>query len=90
MTTQIFITTTQRGYTDSTSLDGPFNSVSEGKQKVTDGLDRGYDGDETRFTFFESTPSGTKELGYILFLDECEHDGDDLKVEHFYSHRTEG
>ena len=89
MTTQIFITSTQRGYTDS-ELSGPFDSVEEGKNKVTDGRTRGHDGDETRFTFFEVTQSGTKELGYVLFHDECEYDGADLKVEHFYSRRTEG
>jgi len=90
MTFQIFITSTQRGYTDTMSLHGPFDSVEEGKKEVTDGRTRGFDGDETRFTFFEVTPSGTNELGYVLFRDECEHDGDDLKVEHFYSRRTEG
>ena len=82
MSRQIFITVTQRGYTDG-ELHGPFNSVNEGKEKVTDGRTRGYDGDETRFTFFSVTPSGTKELGYVLFRDECEYDGEDLKVEHF-------
>ena len=82
MTTQIFITSTQRGYTDS-SLSGPFKTIEEGKKKVTDGMTRGYDGDETCFTFFEVTTTGIKELGYVLFRDECEHDGDDLKVERF-------
>ena len=86
MTTQIFVTSTQRGYTDS-NLRGPFNSVEEGKKIVTHGVTRGFDGDETRFTFFEVTPSGTKELGYVLFRDECEHDGDDLRVEHFYNRK---
>ena len=83
MSRQIFITVTQRGYTDP-ELHGPFTSVDEGKREVTDGIDRGYDGDETRFTFFEVTPSGTKELGYVLFRDEVEGFLDeDLKVEHF-------
>ena len=86
----IFVTVTQRGYTDSTSLFGPFQSVEEGKRKVTDGLSRGIDGDETRYTFFESTSNFygvMREVGYILFRDECEHDGDDLKVEHFYNRK---
>lgn len=79
----IFVTTSQRGYTDS-ELHGPFNSIDEGKKKVTDGRTRGYDGDETRFTFFSVTPSGTKELGYVLFRDEVEGFLDeDLKVERF-------
>ena len=84
----IFVTTSQRGYTDS-ELHGPFESIDEGKKNVTDGRTRGHDGDETRFTFFEVTPSGTKALGYVLFRDECEHDGDDLKVEYFYK-KTKG
>ena len=82
MTKQIFIAATQRGYTDP-ELHGPFNSISEGKEEVSDGRTRGYDGDETRFTFFEVSPSGMKEVGYVLFRDECEYDDDELKVEHF-------
>ena len=78
----IFVTKTQRGYTD-TDLHGPFTSIDEGKMKVTDGVDRGDDGDETRYTFFEVTTSGTKEVGYVLFRDECEYDEDDLKEEYF-------
>ena len=78
----IFVTTSQRGYSDS-ELFGPFQSVEEGKRKVTDGRTRGYDGDETRFTFFNVTPSGTTEIGYVLFRDECEYDEGDLKEEYF-------
>ena len=78
----IFVTTSQRGYSDS-ELHGPFNSIDEGKRKVTDGLHRGLDGDETRYTFFEVTSSGTKELGYVLFRDEYEYDKDNLKEEYF-------
>ena len=79
----IFVTVTQRGYTDS-ELHGPFNSIEEGKKKVTDGRTRGYDGDETCFTFHRVTQNGIKELGYVLFRDEVEGFlDDDLKVEHF-------
>ena len=83
MSGQIFITVTQRGYTDSTDLLGPFTSIDEGKRLVTDSETRGLDGDETRYTFFETTKSGTKEVGYVLFKDECEYDEEDLKEEHF-------
>ena len=84
MSGQIFITVTQRGYTDSTDLLGPFTSIDEGKRLVTDSETRGLDGDETRYTFFETTKSGTKEVGYVLLKDECDHDeGEDLKEEHF-------
>ena len=88
----IFITVTQRGYTDP-ELRGPFNSVEEGKKKVTDGVTRGLDGDETRYTFFEVPDSSlmrdgngtTRELGYVLIDDECEGDEDNLRSEHFYN-----
>ena len=85
MSGQIFITVTQRGYTDSTDLLGPFKSIDEGKRLVTDSETRGLDGDETRYTFFETTKSGTKEVGYVLFKDECEYDEEDLKEEYFPS-----
>ena len=82
MSGQIFITVTQRGYTDSTDLLGPFSSIEEGKRLETDSETRGLDGDETRYTFFETTKSGTKEVGYVLFNDECEILGD-IKEEYF-------
>ena len=65
MTGQIFITVTHRGYTDSTNLLGPFNSIDEGKRLVTDVIELGLDGDETRYTFFEMLEGtkGTKEVG---------------------------
>ena len=78
----IFVTVTQRGYTDSELL-GPFTSVDEGKRKVTDGLDRGLDGDETRYTFYEVTDGMTKEIGYVHFDDECEGDEGNLRSESF-------
>tara|TARA_Y100000310_G_scaffold261113_1_gene270327 strand:+ start:294 stop:557 length:264 start_codon:yes stop_codon:yes gene_type:complete len=83
MTKQIFITVTQRGYTDSTDLLGPFTSIEEGKRLETDSETHGLDGDETRYTFWEVTESGTKEVGYVLFKDECEYDDENLKEEYF-------
>lgn len=80
----IFITVSQRGYSDS-ELHGPFTSVEEGRQKVTGGVDRGHDGDETKYTFFEITPNGMKEIGYVQFDDECEGDEDNLRSEVFYN-----
>ena len=87
----IFVTVTQRGYSDS-ELFGPFYSIDEAKKKVTDGLDRGLDGDETRYTFFEVPNSSlmrdgngtTTEVGYVHFEDECECDDDtNLRSEYF-------
>ena len=80
----IFITVNQRGYSD-TTLHGPFTSIEEGKRKVTDGVVRGDDGDETKYTFFEYTPEGMKEIGYVLLEDECEGDEDNLRHEEFYN-----
>ena len=77
-----FITVNQRGYSD-TELHGPFKSVDEGKRKVTDGVDRGHDGDETTYTFFEMKPDGMKEIGYVRFNDECEVRTQDIREEYF-------
>ena len=78
----IFVTVTQRGYTDS-ELHGPFTSVDEGKKEVTDGLTRGLDGDETRYTFYEVGGGETREVGYVHFDDECEGDEGNLRSEYF-------
>ena len=69
MTDQIFITVTQQGYTDSTTLLGPFSSVEEGKRKVTDCVERGIDGDETIYIFHKVTtcPINNTEVGYVFF-----------------------
>ena len=83
MLKKIFITATQLGYTDS-SVYGPFNSIEEGKRKITDGLTRGLDGDETRYTFFEMKENSVHELGYVLFKDECCFRTQDIKEENFY------
>jgi hypothetical protein len=78
----IFITVNQRGYTD-TDLHGPFNSVEEGKKNVTDGVDRGNDGDETTYTFFEVKDGVTKEVGYVRLIDEHVGGGVYLREERF-------
>ena len=81
----IFVAVSQRGYSDS-ELYGPFPSIDEAKRKVTDGLSRGHDGDETRYTFFETTSNFygvTREVGYVHFEDECECDEDNLRSERF-------
>ncbi len=83
MSGQIFIKDNQRGYTD-TELHGPFSSVEEGKKKVTDGVTRGHDGDETTYTFFEVKDGVTKEVGYVRLIDECEvWSEEDIREEHF-------
>ena len=79
----ILVVSAQRGYSD-TYMFGPFKSLEEAKQEVTDGLDRGLDGDETSYNFYEVKDGETTELGYIKFFDECEiEDGDEIKFEWF-------
>ena len=78
----IFITVTQLGYTDS-DVHGPFKSLDEAKENVTDGLTRGLDGNETRYTFYKMSNSSVKELGYVLFKDECYFEEEDLREDYF-------
>ena len=78
----IFVTVSQRGYSDS-ELYGPFKSIDEGKKKVTDDLNRGTDGDETRYTFFEVIDGAAIEIGYVHFHDECEVRTQDIREEYF-------
>ena len=73
---------TQLGYTDS-DVRGPFKSLEEAKENVTDGLTRGLDGNETRYTFYEVTSKLAKELGYVLLKDECDFDKENLREDHF-------
>jgi len=69
---------------------GPFSSLEEAKRNVTDGVDRGNDGDETQYTFFEYNSyvnrigkDNIKEIGHVLLKDECESDDEDLREESF-------
>jgi len=86
MSGQIFITVSRRGYTDSTDLLGPFESIDEGKRLVTDDLDRGLDGDETRYTFIRVTNDKitNHEVGHVLFYDEYEVSGLEWKKEEHF------
>lgn len=79
----IFVTVATASYSDS-ELYGPYTSLNEAKQNVTDGVLRGHDGDETKYTFFEITKDGPKEIGYIRFEDECNCDYDNSVTEYFY------
>jgi hypothetical protein len=78
----MFITVTQLGYTDS-EVYGPFESLGEAKEEVTDGLIRGLDGNETRYTFYNMTNLSVEEIGYVLFNDECNYSEEDLREDHF-------
>jgi hypothetical protein len=77
----IFVSVVQRGYTES-QLYGPFKTVEEARHEFTDSVTRGDDGDETKYTFFEVKNEVMKEVGYVLFYDECD-DKDDFKEEYF-------
>ena len=79
----IFVSTNQRGYTD-TELYGPFPSVEVAKQKITDGLEQGLDGDDTRYTFHKVSEEGIENVGYIYFYEEYENDGLETKKEEYF------
>ena len=79
----IFVTVNQRGYTD-TELYGPFPSVEAAKQNITDNLEQGLDGDDTRYTFHKVSESGTEDVGYIYFYEEYENDGLETKKEEYF------
>ena len=79
----IFVSVVQRGYIDST-LHGPFGSIEEGKRILTDGKDRGDDGDETKYTFFKTSKKGMVEIGYVLFYEEYEENGLETKREEYF------
>ncbi len=86
----IFVVSSVRGYSDVTMF-GPFSSLEEAQRSVTDGVDRGNDGDETQYTFFEYNSyinkvdeDNIKEIGHVFFKDESESDDEDLREESFY------
>ena len=81
----IFVSTSQRGYTD-TELYGPFPSVEVAKQNITDNLEQGLDGDDTRYTFHKVSESGTTEsIGYIYFYEEYDsNNGLETKKEEYF------
>tara|TARA_Y100001949_G_scaffold144912_1_gene127895 strand:- start:830 stop:1093 length:264 start_codon:yes stop_codon:yes gene_type:complete len=84
-----FVVSSVRGYSDVTMF-GPFNSLEDAKRSVTDGVDRGNDGDETQYTFFQYNSyvnkdgeNNIKEVGHVLLKDECESDNENLREESF-------
>ena len=85
----IFVVSSVRGYSDVTMY-GPFSSLEEAQRSVTDGVDRGNDGDETQYTFFQYNSyvnrigeDNIKEIGHVHFEDEAESCGGDLREENF-------
>ena len=80
----ILVTVNQRGYTD-TEMYGPFSSVEEAKQNITNGVEQGYDGDDTKYTFFEVSESGTKEVGFIRFYEVRRKNRLDTEREEYFS-----
>ena len=65
-----FVTSVQSGYTDTLDLQGPFTSLEESKKKTTGGMERGYDGDETRFEFYQLIDGKLVHVDTVLFEDE--------------------
>ena len=66
----IFVTVVQAGYTDTLNMYGPYTSLDHAKSETTDNMDRGYDGDETRFEFFQLVDGVLKHVDTVLFEEE--------------------
>ena len=78
-----FVVESQASYTD-TNLLGPWKSLKEARENVSDRFDRGLDGDETKYTFFEYNGENMVEVGHVLIHDESFCDGDEItREEHF-------
>ena len=84
-----FVVSSTRGYSDVTMF-GPFSSLEEAQRSVTDGVDRGDDGDETQYTFFQYNSyvnvvgeDNIKEVGHVLLRDEVEYDESERREERF-------
>ena len=84
-----FVVGSVRGYSDVTMY-GPFSTLTEAQQSVTDGVSRGVDGDETQYTFFQYNSyvnklneNNIEEVGHVLLRDEVEYDEPDLREESF-------
>ena len=80
----ILVTVNTLAYTD-TEMYGPFSSVEEAKQNITNGVEQGYDGDDTKYTFFEVSESGTKEVGFIRFYEVRRKNRLDTEREEYFS-----
>lgn len=65
------VTVSVRGYSD-TEVHGPFTTLDESRRNVTDGVERGNDGDETRYEFWMVEFGDTKKVGEVFFHDESE------------------
>ncbi len=85
----IFVVSSARGYSGVTTY-GPFSSLEEAQRNVTNGVERGNDGDETQYTFFEYNSyvnrigeDNIKEIGHVLLKDEFESRDKDLREESF-------
>ena len=65
------VTVSVRGYSD-TEVHGPFPTLDDSRRNVTDGVDRGNDGDETRYEFWKVDTTGMTRVGEVFFHDESE------------------
>tara|TARA_B100000886_G_scaffold311606_1_gene247036 strand:+ start:285 stop:545 length:261 start_codon:yes stop_codon:yes gene_type:complete len=66
-----FVSYVQAGYVDTLEMEGPFPSYREAvKEVVGDERERGFDGSETQFVFYELREGKLQYIGYIHFEDE--------------------
>ena len=84
-----FVVKSVRGYSDVTTF-GPFATLADAQQSVTEGVNRGDDGDETQYTFFQYnsyvnkwSENNIEEVGHVLLRDEAEYDESERREESF-------
>ena len=84
-----FVVKTVKNYLEVSTF-GPFSSLEDAQQSVTDGLVRGVGGKETKYTFFEYSSyvnrvdsNFIEEIGYVNFKDDSECGEGDIRFDYF-------
>tara|TARA_Y100000816_G_C25889981_1_gene464321 strand:- start:266 stop:538 length:273 start_codon:yes stop_codon:yes gene_type:complete len=82
----IFVAHVQNGYVDTLEMAGPFTSHTEAiKEVVGEDRERGFDGSETQFVFYELKGQKLDYVGYIHFEDESMGEEGQLRSGYFKS-----
>ena len=81
-----FVSYVQNGYLDTLEMEGPFNSRREAVSEVVgDNRERGFDGSETQFVFYELREGKLHYIGYVHFDDESNGVEGQLRSSYFKS-----
>lgn len=74
------VTGTQQDDTAATKAFGPFDTLDNALKETVTGVRRGWNGKETRFTFFRLDNNKFVNVGYYLFLDDSHIDEEDEDI----------